>query len=129
MKRARLQELRSEILVSTKLKDYFEENPRDFSLLRHDNKLNPDLASRRLKKIPEYLCKLIYCDFIDSILITQFTVTESLKGASHITDWKGKAPLWKRKKMGGKSKKKIQHRNKKSKGDNPLRSFKYSKKK
>ncbi|XP_069475063.1 probable ATP-dependent RNA helicase DDX56 [Ambystoma mexicanum] len=55
IKEARLKEIKEELLNSEKLKTYFEDNPRDFQLLRHDRPLHPALVKPHLKNVPEYL--------------------------------------------------------------------------
>ncbi|XP_077992489.1 putative ATP-dependent RNA helicase DDX56 [Glandiceps talaboti] len=55
VKEARLKEIKSEILNSQKLKTYFEDNPRDLQLLRHDKALHPAKVQRHMKNVPEYL--------------------------------------------------------------------------
>nr|XP_033805488.1 probable ATP-dependent RNA helicase DDX56 isoform X1 [Geotrypetes seraphini] len=55
IKEARLKEIKEELLNSDKLKTYFEDNPRDFQLLRHDKALHPAIVKPHLKNVPEYL--------------------------------------------------------------------------
>ncbi|XP_029198920.1 probable ATP-dependent RNA helicase DDX56 [Acropora muricata] len=55
VKEARLKEIKSEILNSEKLKSYFDDNPRDLQVLRHDKDLNPARIQPHLKNVPEYL--------------------------------------------------------------------------
>uniref|UniRef100_A0A3Q3B0R0 Probable ATP-dependent RNA helicase DDX56 n=1 Tax=Kryptolebias marmoratus TaxID=37003 RepID=A0A3Q3B0R0_KRYMA len=55
VKEARLKEIKQELLNSEKLKTYFEDNPRDFQLLRHDKDLHPAVVKPHLRNIPEYL--------------------------------------------------------------------------
>ncbi|KAM9313282.1 putative ATP-dependent RNA helicase DDX56 [Gastrophryne carolinensis] len=55
IKEARLKEIKEELLNSEKLKTYFEDNPRDFHLLRHDKALHPAVVKPHLKNIPDYL--------------------------------------------------------------------------
>lgn len=55
VKEARLKEIKSEILNSEKLKAYFEDNPRDLQVLRHDKDLHPTRIQPHLKNVPEYL--------------------------------------------------------------------------
>ena len=45
VREARLKEIKQEILNSQKLKSYFEDNPRDQQLLRHDKVNSDDLRS------------------------------------------------------------------------------------
>ncbi|KAM7368549.1 hypothetical protein PAMP_012882 [Pampus punctatissimus] len=55
VKEARLKEIKQELLNSEKLKTYFEDNPRDLQLLRHDKDLHPAIVKPHLKNVPEYL--------------------------------------------------------------------------
>uniref|UniRef100_A0A8C5MIC4 Probable ATP-dependent RNA helicase DDX56 n=1 Tax=Leptobrachium leishanense TaxID=445787 RepID=A0A8C5MIC4_9ANUR len=55
IKEARLKEIKEELLNSEKLKTYFEDNPRDFHLLRHDKPLHPAIVKPHLKNVPDYL--------------------------------------------------------------------------
>ncbi|XP_063301616.1 probable ATP-dependent RNA helicase DDX56 [Pelobates fuscus] len=55
IKEARLKEIKEELLNSEKLKTYFEDNPRDFNLLRHDKPLHPAVVKPHLKNVPDYL--------------------------------------------------------------------------
>ncbi|XP_062911394.1 probable ATP-dependent RNA helicase DDX56 [Mobula hypostoma] len=55
IKEARLKEIKQELLNSEKLKTYFEDNPRDFQLLRHDRPLHPAIVKPHLKNVPDYL--------------------------------------------------------------------------
>ncbi|TKS85054.1 putative ATP-dependent RNA helicase DDX56 [Collichthys lucidus] len=49
VKEARLKEIKQELLNSEKLKTYFEDNPRDLQLLRHDKDLHPAVIKPHLK--------------------------------------------------------------------------------
>ncbi|KAL4609545.1 putative ATP-dependent RNA helicase DDX56 [Arapaima gigas] len=55
IKEARLKEIKQELLNSEKLKTYFEDNPRDLQLLRHDKDLHPAVVKPHMKNVPEYL--------------------------------------------------------------------------
>ncbi|XP_065646742.1 probable ATP-dependent RNA helicase DDX56 [Hydra vulgaris] len=55
VKDARFKEIKSEILHSNKLKMYFEENPKDLRVLRHDKILKPTDQQPHMKDVPEYL--------------------------------------------------------------------------
>ncbi|XP_056323199.1 probable ATP-dependent RNA helicase DDX56 [Danio aesculapii] len=55
VKEARLKEIKQELLNSEKLKTYFEDNPRDLQLLRHDKDLHPAVIKPHMKNVPEYL--------------------------------------------------------------------------
>ncbi|MEQ2292800.1 putative ATP-dependent RNA helicase ddx56, partial [Ameca splendens] len=55
VREARLKEIKQELLNSEKLKTYFEDNPRDLQLLRHDKDLHPAVIKPHMKNIPDYL--------------------------------------------------------------------------
>ncbi|XP_007954602.2 probable ATP-dependent RNA helicase DDX56 [Orycteropus afer afer] len=55
IREARLKEVKEELLRSEKLKTYFEENPRDLQLLRHDLPLHPAVVKPHLGHVPDYL--------------------------------------------------------------------------
>jgi len=55
IREARLKELKLEMLNSQKLKAYFEDNPRDKQLLRHDKALHTVKHQDHMKNIPEYI--------------------------------------------------------------------------
>ncbi|VDI33479.1 ATP-dependent RNA helicase DDX56/DBP9 [Mytilus galloprovincialis] len=55
IREARLKEIKIEILTSQKLKSYFEDNPRDLQVLRHDKSLHTVKSSSHLKDVPDYL--------------------------------------------------------------------------
>ncbi|XP_033015106.1 probable ATP-dependent RNA helicase DDX56 [Lacerta agilis] len=55
IKEARLREIKEELLNSEKLKTYFEDNPRDLDLLRHDKPLHPAVVKPHLRNVPAYL--------------------------------------------------------------------------
>ncbi|KAM4635000.1 putative ATP-dependent RNA helicase DDX56 isoform 2-T2 [Polymixia lowei] len=55
VREARLIEIKQELLNSEKLKTYFEDNPRDLQLLRHDKDLHTAVVQPHLKNVPEYL--------------------------------------------------------------------------
>ena len=55
VREARLKEIKMELLNSEKLKSYFEDNPRDKELLRHDKALHTVKHQEHLKNVPEYI--------------------------------------------------------------------------
>ena len=55
VREARLKEIKLELLNSQKLKSYFEDNPRDKELLRHDKALHTVKHQDHLKNVPEYI--------------------------------------------------------------------------
>ncbi len=55
VREARLKEIRSELLNSKKLKSYFEDNPRDLQLLRHDKSLRTVKTQEHMQNVPDYL--------------------------------------------------------------------------
>ncbi|ESP00430.1 hypothetical protein LOTGIDRAFT_173162 [Lottia gigantea] len=52
---ARLKEIKSEMLSSQKLKSYFEDNPKDLQVLRHDKPLRTVKQQEHLKHVPDYI--------------------------------------------------------------------------
>ncbi|XP_040914847.1 probable ATP-dependent RNA helicase DDX56 [Toxotes jaculatrix] len=105
VREARLKEIKQELLNSEKLKTYFEDNPRDLQLLRHDKDLHPAVVKPHMKNIPEYL------------------VPETLRGVVN--------PLSNRRRRKRKEKSKpegvVKTGFKKSiRGKNPLKSFRYT---
>ncbi|XP_029025049.1 probable ATP-dependent RNA helicase DDX56 isoform X1 [Betta splendens] len=105
VREARLREIKQELLNSEKLKTYFEDNPRDLQLLRHDKDLHPAVVKPHLKNVPEYL------------------IPETLRGVVN--------PLAnrRRKKRKVTTKPEAVVKNsfkKKSHGKNPLKSFRYT---
>ena len=55
IKEARLKEIKTEIMTSQKLKSFFEDNPNDLKVLRHDKTLLPKKRQPHLKNVPDYL--------------------------------------------------------------------------
>lgn len=55
VKEARLREIKEELLNSEKLKTYFEDNPRDLHVLRHDKALHAAIVKPHLRNVPDYL--------------------------------------------------------------------------
>lgn len=55
IKEARIKEIKNELLNSEKLKSYFEENPREAQILRHDKELNVTKLYEHLRNVPEYI--------------------------------------------------------------------------
>ncbi|KAI5235653.1 probable ATP-dependent RNA helicase DDX56 isoform X1 [Manis pentadactyla] len=55
IREARLKEIKEELLHSERLKAYFEDNPRDLQLLRHDLPLHPAVVKPHLGHVPDYL--------------------------------------------------------------------------
>lgn len=43
--------------ISARTQTYFEDNPRDLQLLRHDKDLHPAVVKPHLKNVPDYLGK------------------------------------------------------------------------
>ncbi|XP_070845027.1 probable ATP-dependent RNA helicase DDX56 isoform X2 [Chaetodon trifascialis] len=104
VKEARLKEIKQELLNSEKLKTYFEDNPRDLQLLRHDKELHPAVVKPHLKNVPEYL------------------VPETLRSVVSLSGRR------KRKRMREKSKPEgvVKTSFKNIRGTNPLKSFRYT---
>lgn len=55
VREARLKEIKSELLNSKNLKPYFEDNPRDLQILRHDKSLHTVKLHSHLKNVPDYI--------------------------------------------------------------------------
>ncbi len=55
IKEARIKEIKNELLNSEKLKSYFEDNPREEDLLRHDKTLNITKMDEHLRNVPDYI--------------------------------------------------------------------------
>ena len=55
IKEARLKEIKTEIMNSKKLRSFFEDNPNDLKVLRHDKTLQPTKCQPHLRNVPEYL--------------------------------------------------------------------------
>lgn len=55
VREARLKEIKQEILNCQKLKGYFEDNPNDLQVLRHDKALHTVKVQPHLADVPEYL--------------------------------------------------------------------------
>ncbi|XP_067253470.1 probable ATP-dependent RNA helicase DDX56 [Chanodichthys erythropterus] len=104
VKEARLKEIKQELLNSEKLKTYFEDNPRDLQLLRHDKDLHPAVIKPHMKNVPDYL------------------IPETLKSLVNPLKQRRK----KRFKASGVMLSSFKHKN--FKGKNPLKSFRYTKK-
>ena len=99
VKEARLKEIKGEIYNSIKLKTYFEENPKELRILKHDKVLAPTEQQPHLKTIPEYL------------------VPETLKHVMLKPKRKRKQNI------------PFYEKNKKKKMNDPLKTFKFAKKK
>lgn len=104
IKEARLKEIKQELLNSEKLKTYFEDNPRDFQLLRHDKPLHPAIVKPHMKNVPDYL------------------IPQTLRRiANPLISMKKR---WRRKDLQSST----QNRNKTYKKQNPLKHFSHTKK-
>ncbi|XP_078310466.1 putative ATP-dependent RNA helicase DDX56 isoform X1 [Crassostrea virginica] len=103
IREARLKEIKQEMLASNKLKTYFEDNPRDLQVLRHDKSLHTVKVQKHLKNVPDYL------------------VPQTLRHMRGMTDKPGKSK-GKRKPAASKGPTKAELKYKKRKAD-PLRSF------
>ncbi|XP_060518242.1 probable ATP-dependent RNA helicase DDX56 [Cylas formicarius] len=55
IREARLKEIKQEILNSEKLKSYFEDNPTDLKVLRHDKALHTVRIQPHLADVPDYI--------------------------------------------------------------------------
>ncbi|XP_059157870.1 probable ATP-dependent RNA helicase DDX56 [Physella acuta] len=52
---AKMKDIRQEILNSNKLRSYFDDNPQDLQVLRHDKPLHAVKTTKELKHVPEYI--------------------------------------------------------------------------
>ncbi|KAM9456560.1 putative ATP-dependent RNA helicase DDX56 [Clarias gariepinus] len=68
VKEARLKEIKQELLNSEKLKMYFDDNPRDLQLLRHDKDLHPAIIKPHLRNVPEYLIPSTMKNLVNPLL-------------------------------------------------------------
>ncbi|MGH0170407.1 UNVERIFIED_CONTAM: hypothetical protein FKN15_074629 [Acipenser sinensis] len=105
VKEARLKEIKQELLNSEKLKTYFDDNPRDFQLLRHDKALHPAIIKPHLKNVPEYL------------------IPPTLRGVAHPVIRKKRQRRPQGTAGGRETKKNFKQQHKKR---NPLKSFRYT---
>lgn len=103
IREARLKEIKQEMLASNKLKTYFEDNPRDLQVLRHDKSLHTVKVQKHLKNVPDYL------------------VPQTLRHMRGMSDKPGKSKA-RRKNTAPKGPTKAEIKYKKRKAD-PLRSF------
>ncbi|XP_018322248.1 probable ATP-dependent RNA helicase DDX56 [Agrilus planipennis] len=55
VREARLKEIKQEIFNCQKLKSYFEDNPNDLKVLRHDKALHTVRVQQHLSDVPEYI--------------------------------------------------------------------------
>ncbi|KAM6902259.1 putative ATP-dependent RNA helicase DDX56 [Xenentodon cancila] len=104
VREARLKEIKQELLNSEKLKTYFEDNPRDLQLLRHDKDLHTAVVKPHLRNIPDYL------------------IPETLRGAENPLSNRRRRRL--KSKPGGVLRRSFK---KNVPGRNPLKSFRYKK--
>lgn len=103
IREARLKEIKQEMLASNKLKTYFEDNPRDLQVLRHDKSLHTVKVQKHLKNVPDYL------------------VPQTLRHMRGMSDKPGKSKArWKNMAPKGPTKAEIKYKKRKA---DPLRSF------
>ncbi|GIY17189.1 probable ATP-dependent RNA helicase DDX56 [Caerostris darwini] len=55
VREARLKEIKAELLTARNLKPYFEDNPRDLQILRHDKSLHTVKLHSHLQDVPDYI--------------------------------------------------------------------------
>lgn len=55
VREARLKEIKAEMYNSEKLKTFFESNPRDLQVLRHDKPINVVKVPEHLSEVPDYI--------------------------------------------------------------------------
>lgn len=105
VREARLSELKAEMLNSERLRAHFEDNPMDMAALRHDRNLRPMDIQTHLKYIPDYLLPAGYV---------------APKGSMGSSGGLGPSRRDRRRGPGG-------GRGGRKKRDDPLRSFRYTK--
>eukprot|EP01098_Paradermamoeba_levis_P001307 TRINITY_DN1148_c0_g1_i1.p1 TRINITY_DN1148_c0_g1~~TRINITY_DN1148_c0_g1_i1.p1 ORF type:complete len:144 (-),score=55.85 TRINITY_DN1148_c0_g1_i1:90-521(-) len=110
IKEARLAELKNEIVNSEKLKSFFEDNPKDLALLKHEKTLLEAQVRPHLKFIPSYL--------INSAALSSSSSSTTTTTTSSGGDGKGK-----------KSQNQEQSFTKKRKSSDPLKTFSVKKSK
>ncbi|XP_062869847.1 probable ATP-dependent RNA helicase DDX56 [Trichomycterus rosablanca] len=113
VKEARLKEIKQELLNSEKLKTYFEDNPRDLQLLRHDKDLHPAIVKPHLRNVPEYLIPATMKNLVNPLSRWKKKQKPNPKGVMKTAfkkNIRGKNPLksfrYNRKSGGGKQKSK-----------------------
>ncbi|KAK2823261.1 hypothetical protein Q7C36_019861 [Tachysurus vachellii] len=107
VKEARLKEIKQELLNSEKLKMYFEDNPRDLQLLRHDKDLHPAVIKPHLRNVPEYLIPSTLKTLVNPLLRRKKKFKTNSRGVLKTA-----------------FKKNIRGKN--VRGKNPLKSFRYN---
>ncbi|XP_033845778.1 probable ATP-dependent RNA helicase DDX56 [Periophthalmus magnuspinnatus] len=109
VKEARLKEIKEELLNSEKLKTYFEDNPRDLQLLRHDKDLHPAVIQPHMKNVPDYLIPQTLRGIVNPLSGRRRKRnkprTDGLIKASFKKNIKGKNPLKTFRYAGGRNKK------------------------
>ncbi|XP_077593988.1 putative ATP-dependent RNA helicase DDX56 [Stigmatopora nigra] len=94
VREARLKEIKQELLNSDKLKTYFEDNPRDLQLLRHDQDLHPAVIKPHLKNVPDYLIPEVLRGVIKPLLVGRKKKQEKARARAGLkSSLKGKNPL------------------------------------
>ncbi|XP_077478619.1 putative ATP-dependent RNA helicase DDX56 [Stigmatopora argus] len=94
VREARLKEIKQELLNSEKLKTYFEDNPRDLQLLRHDQDLHPAVIKPHLRNVPDYLVPKVLKNVFDPLSCRKRKRREKAKMHTVLkSSFKGKNPL------------------------------------
>ncbi|XP_046716843.1 probable ATP-dependent RNA helicase DDX56 isoform X2 [Silurus meridionalis] len=96
VKEARLKEIKQELLNSEKLKMYFEDNPRDLQLLRHDKDLHPAIIKPHLRNVPDYLIPSTMKSLVNPLLRRKKKIKPNPKGVMKTAfkkNIRGKNPL------------------------------------
>ncbi|XP_038071107.1 probable ATP-dependent RNA helicase DDX56 [Patiria miniata] len=106
IREARVKEIKHEIFQSKTLKTYFDDNPRDIQLLRHDKVLHPAKVHSDLRNVPEYL------------------VPKTLKASTSGASFKG--PTTRKRKHRGPRESRFAKKKRRNAAD-PLKSFKFKK--
>ncbi|XP_068190270.1 probable ATP-dependent RNA helicase DDX56 [Antennarius striatus] len=108
VKEARLKEIKQELLNSEKLKTYFEDNPRDLQLLRHDKDLHPAVVKPHLRNVPEYLIPEALRSTVNPLSLRRRRKKKQLSGVTKTAfkkNIKGKNPLKSFRYTGGRNRK------------------------
>lgn len=83
IREARIKEIKRELLTSRTLKSYFEENPKDHKVLKHDKALHTVKHKSHLKDVPEYIVPETLQEVIKEGSKKRFVEKESEKQKKH----------------------------------------------
>lgn len=77
VREARLKEIKQEMINSQKLQAYFEDNPQDLNLLRHDKSLRTIKIQPQLKNIPDYIIPSTLRDSTSGVAVKKTQSTKN----------------------------------------------------